>query len=83
MTVNADDAVTDLPPFKHFLFLYKNLSDDGSLPFSFLAVGQIGLRYIPIFVAGTSYAKLPTMSVDISIEPFKGSVAKVCVSENK
>ena len=51
--------------------------------FSFLAVGQIGLRYIPIFVAGTSYAKLPTMSVDISIEPFKGSVAKVCVSENK
>jgi hypothetical protein len=23
------------------------------------------------------------MSVDISIEPFKGSVAKVCVSENK
>ena len=54
-----------------------------SLPFSFLAVGQIGLRYIPIFVAGTSYAKLPTMSVDISIEPFKGSVAKVCVSENK
>ena len=29
MTVNADDAVTDLPAFKHFLFLYKNLSDDG------------------------------------------------------
>ena len=29
MTVNADDAVTDFPPFKHFLFLYKHLSDDG------------------------------------------------------
>ena len=29
MTVDTDDAVTDLPAFKHFLFLYKNLSDDG------------------------------------------------------
>ena len=29
MTVNADDAVPDLLPYKHFLFLYKNLSDDG------------------------------------------------------
>ena len=29
MTVKADDAVTDFPPFKHFLFLYKHLSDDG------------------------------------------------------
>ena len=29
MTVNAYDAVTNLPAFKHFLFLYKNLSDDG------------------------------------------------------
>ncbi len=29
MTVDADDAVTDFPPFKDFLFLYKNLSDDG------------------------------------------------------
>ena len=29
MTVKADDAVTDFPAFKHFLFLYKNLSDDG------------------------------------------------------
>ena len=26
MTVNADDTVTDFPLFKHFLFLYKNLS---------------------------------------------------------
>jgi len=33
MTVNVDDAVTDLPPRKHFLFLYKNLSDDGK-PFT-------------------------------------------------
>ena len=29
MTVDADDAVTDFPSFKHFLLLYKNLSDDG------------------------------------------------------
>ena len=29
MTVNADDTVTNFLPFKHFLFLYKNLSDDG------------------------------------------------------
>ena len=29
MTVNADDTVTNLLPFKHFLFLYKNFSDDG------------------------------------------------------
>ena len=29
MAVNADDVVTDLPIFKHFLFLYKDLSDDG------------------------------------------------------
>ena len=42
-----------------------------SLPFSFLAVGQIGLRYIPVFVAGTSYARFHTMPADISIEPFK------------
>ena len=31
MTVNAYNAVTDLPPFKHFLLLYKNLSDNGQL----------------------------------------------------
>jgi hypothetical protein len=29
MTVNANDTVTDFPPCKQFLFLYKNLSDDG------------------------------------------------------
>ena len=29
MTVNAHNTVIDLPAFKHFLFLYKNLSDDG------------------------------------------------------
>ena len=38
MTVNADDAVTDLPTFKYFLFLYKNLSDDGK---SFLVIPTI------------------------------------------
>ena len=26
MTVNTDDTVTNLPAFKHFLFLYKDLS---------------------------------------------------------
>ena len=30
-----------------------------------------GLRYIPVFVAGTSYAKLHTMPADVSVEPFK------------
>ncbi len=29
MTINADDTVSDIPAFKEFLFLYKNLSDDG------------------------------------------------------
>ena len=29
MTVNADDMVSNFPTFKHFLFVYKNLSDDG------------------------------------------------------
>ena len=29
MAVDADDAITDFSAFKHFLFLYKNLSDDG------------------------------------------------------
>ena len=42
-----------------------------SLPFSFLAVGQIRLRYIPVFVTGTSYAKLHTMPADISVKPFQ------------
>ncbi len=28
MTVNTDNTVTDLPAFKGFLFLYKDLSDD-------------------------------------------------------
>ena len=41
-----------------------------SLPFSFLAVGQIGGRYIPVFVAGMSYAKLHTMPADISVEGY-------------
>ena len=29
MTVNTDNTVTDPPAFKEFLFLYKDLSDDG------------------------------------------------------
>ena len=29
MTVNTDNTVTDLPAFKEFLFLYKDLSDYG------------------------------------------------------
>ena len=112
MTVDADDAVTDFPTFKHFLFLYKNLSDDGktlpiilcisewypvlpmnliplyeelfkesdhtplehscpwNLPFSFLAVGKIGLWHIRIFVARTPYTEFPAMAADMSVEPF-------------
>ena len=27
MTVNADDAVTDFPPFKHFLFSFKAFNE--------------------------------------------------------
>lgn len=29
MVVNTDNAVADLLPFKHYLFLYKNLYDNG------------------------------------------------------
>ena len=40
MTVNADDAVTDFPPFKHFLFLYKHLSDDGKTLMIILGISE-------------------------------------------
>ena len=40
MTVNADDAVTDFPPFKHFLFLYKLLSDDGKTLLVILCISE-------------------------------------------
>ena len=40
MTVNADDAVTDFPPFKHFLFLYKNLPDYGKLFLTILGISE-------------------------------------------
>ncbi len=40
MTVNADDAVTDFPPFKHFLFLYKHLSDDGKTLMVILCISE-------------------------------------------
>ena len=51
-----------------------------SLSFSFLTVGQIGVRYIPVFVAVTSYAKLHTMPADISVEPFKAFLKEFHVS---
>ena len=40
MTVNADDAVPDLLPYKHFLFLYKNLSDDGKTFLVILGIAE-------------------------------------------
>ena len=40
ITVNADDAVTDFPPFKHFLFLYKLLSDDGKTLLVILCISE-------------------------------------------
>ena len=42
-----------------------------SLPFSFLAVGQIGLRHIRILVARTPYTQIPAMKADMPIEPFQ------------
>ena len=40
ITVDADDAVTDFPPFKHFLFLYKLLSDDGKTLLVILCISE-------------------------------------------
>ena len=40
MAVNADDAVTDFLPFKHLLFLYKNLSDDGKTLLVILSIAE-------------------------------------------
>jgi len=40
MAVNADDAVPDLLPYKHFLFLHKNLSDDGKTLLLILGIAQ-------------------------------------------
>ena len=40
MTVNIDDTVTDFSPFKHFLFLYKNLSDDGKTFLVILGIAE-------------------------------------------
>ena len=40
ITVNADDAVIDFPPFKHFLFLYKLLSDDGKTLLVILCISE-------------------------------------------
>ena len=40
MTVNIDDTVTDFSPFKHFLFLYKNLPDDGKMFMIILGISE-------------------------------------------
>ncbi len=40
MAVNADDAVNDFLPFKHLLFLYKNLSDDGKTLLVILSIAE-------------------------------------------
>ena len=53
MTVNADDAVTDFLSFKHFLFLYKNLSDDGKTLLVILGIPERGsvlpMDFIPLY----------------------------------
>ena len=53
MTVNADDAVTDFTFFKHFLFLYKNLSDDGKTLMVILGIPEQGsvlaMNLIPLY----------------------------------
>ena len=40
MAVNADDAVTELLPFKQILFLHKNLSDDGKTLLVILRIAE-------------------------------------------
>ena len=40
MTVNANDAVTDFTPFKEFLFLFKNFSDDGKTLLVVLGISE-------------------------------------------
>ena len=40
MTVDADDAVIDLPAFKQFLLLYKNLSDYGKAFLIILCISE-------------------------------------------
>ena len=53
MTVNAYDAVTDFPSFKHLLFLYKNLSDDGKTFLIILGISERGsmfsMDFIPLY----------------------------------
>ena len=53
MTVNADDAVPDLLPYKHFLFLYKNLSDDGKTFLVILGIAKcasvLPMNLIPLY----------------------------------
>ena len=53
MTVDAYDAVTDFPSFKHLLFLYKNLSDDGKTFLVILGISERGsmfsMDFIPLY----------------------------------
>lgn len=48
MTVNANDAVTDFTPFKQFLCLYKNFSDDGKTLLVVLGISEQSLIITPI-----------------------------------
>ena len=41
-----------------------------SLPFSFIAVGQIGRWHILVFVTGTPYAQIPAMPAYMPVESF-------------
>ena len=49
------------------------------LPFSFLAVGQIGFRHILVFVTRTPYARLTAMLADMPVEPFDAFPKKLHV----
>lgn len=43
MAVDADNAVADLPVFKHLLFLYKDFPDYGKSFLIILCVSEYGL----------------------------------------
>ena len=53
MAVNADYAATDFAPFKHFLLLYKNFSDDIKPLLVILCISEQGsvfvMNLIPLY----------------------------------
>ena len=53
MTINADNAVTDFPTFKHLLFLYKELPDGGKMFLIVLCISEwfpvLLMNIIPLY----------------------------------